>query len=231
MGLFRPYQQGQTETGRKKAGQDAAQTPPDGSEAVKQVEETTAPEAESASGDGQIQVTRRRGPQRKSGPTPSRAEAEAARMERLHPNLSAKEVRQQDRLSKREARMANLEAMEKRPERVLIRDFVDGRRTFSEFIMPVFLVVMVAWFVIVTAFPRTVSPIVLNAMTLVMLVVIALWVVDAVRLWIPVRKLLIARYPEISRRGLLSYLNNRAMTPRRWRKPVPTVRPARRGKA
>jgi magnesium-transporting ATPase (P-type) len=219
VGLFRPYQQGQTET-------EKASDQPTEKAHAKQGEKAAGAPASPKGEAEQIQVTRRRGPQPKSGPTLSRAEAEAARMERLHPNLSRKELRQQDREAKRQARITNLDNLEKRPERQLIRDYVDARRTFSEFIMPIFLVVMVAWFVIIAIFPAAVQ--VVNAMSVLILVVMALWVLDTIRLWRPVKKQLIARYPDISRRGLLSYLNNRAMTPRRWRKPAPRFKPASR---
>ncbi len=219
MGLFRPYQQGQTETEkaseRRTAERKSAPEPEDA-----QTSSGTPSAADREDAD-RITVTRRRGPRRKSGPTPTRAEAEAARMERLHPNLSRKELRRRDREVKRQARITGLENMEKRPERVLIRDHVDSRRTFSEYIMPIFLGVMVIWFVIIIAFPTQVF--VVNLMSLVILLVMVGWVIDAWRLWRPVKKQLIDQYPEISRRGLLSYLNNRAMTPRRWRNPAPRV--------
>lgn len=222
MGLFRPYQQGQTET------EKASDQPTDKAHSKQDHSDAEAPASSGADAPEQMQVSRRRGPQPKSGPTLSRAEAEAARMERLHPNLSRKEVRQQDRLAKRQARITNLDNLERRPERQLIRDYVDSRRTFSEFIMPIFLVVMVAWFVIIAIFPAAVQ--VVNAMSVLILIVMVLWVVDAFRLWRPVKKRLVAEYPDVSRRGLLSYLNNRAMTPRRWRKPAPRFQPAPRKK-
>jgi len=88
-----------------------------------------------------------------------------------------------------------MQAAERRPERGLIRDYVDSRWTFSEFLMPIFLIVMAVWG----------------------------WIIDSWRLWAGVKKQLNAKYPGVSRKGLLSYLNNRAMTPRRWRNPVPRV--------
>lgn len=220
MGLFRPYQQGQTET--EKVSDQPTEKGHNSKPDHQGSEPTASPQAEAE----QVQITRRRGPKPKSGPTLSRAEAEAARMERLHPNLSRKELRQQDREAKRQARITNLDNLEKRPERQLIRDYVDARRTFSEFIMPIFLVFIVTWFVIIMIFPGAVR--IVNAMTVLMLIVMVLWLVDAMRLWRPVRKQLVERYPDVSRRGLLSYLNNRAMTPRRWRRPTPRIQPASR---
>ncbi|MBD4446729.1 DUF3043 domain-containing protein, partial [Xanthomonas citri pv. citri] len=78
----------------------------------------------------------------KKGPTPTRAEAEAARRHRLNPTLSKKEARKRERLAKRERQAAAMEAAERRPERGYLRDYIDSRWTFSEFIMPIFLAVM-----------------------------------------------------------------------------------------
>lgn len=230
VGLFRPYQQGQTETA-KASDRDTAEHSPRASEPGRDADNQVAKGQgdKGLDANGQTVVTRRRGPQRKSGPTPSRAEAEAARMARLHPNLSRRELRRRDRDARRQARITGLENMEKKPERILIRDYIDSRRTFSEFIMPIFLGVMILWFIIITIFPKAI--VVVNLMTVLMLAVMVGWAVDAWRLWRPIRRQLISEYPETSRKGMLSYMNNRAMTPRRWRNPAPRVAPASRKKA
>ena len=212
MGLFRPYKQGQTETepvkgsGQKGSGQNSADdATPAPSQPEPRAEETTQP----------------RGRPAKTGPTPTRAPAEAARMARLHPNLSRKEIRKRDRRAREERRLSNLETLEKRPERTMIRNYVDSRRTFGEFIMPIFLVIMAVWLVIIMLMPRQI--VIVNLLSLVMLLTMIGWGVDTWRLWRGVKKELMARYPDMSRKGLLSYLNNRVMTPRRWRNPAPAV--------
>ena len=63
----------------------------------------------------------------------------------------------------------------------------------------------------------------LLGLCLAMLVEMLGWIIDSWRLWAGVKKQLNVKYPGVSRKGLLSYLNNRAMTPRRWRNPVPRV--------
>ncbi|MDO4411588.1 DUF3043 domain-containing protein [Cutibacterium sp.] len=158
----------------------------------------------------------------KKGPTPTRAEAEAARRERLKPTLSKKEARKRERLAKRERQAAAMEAAERRPERSYIRDYVDARWTFSEFIMPIFLAVMVIWLATLFIAPAAVS--VVNALSLGMLIVMVLWLIDSWRLWHGAKKGIRARYPNAPLRGLWAYLNNRAMTMRRWRNPEPRIK-------
>ncbi|AXE39255.1 DUF3043 domain-containing protein [Acidipropionibacterium virtanenii] len=212
MGLFRPYKQGQTETetvkgsGQQESGSTGAQADdrrPEQAEAP--AEETAQPHGRSA----------------KTGPTPTRAQAEAARMARLHPNLSRKEVRRRDRRAREQRRLSSLESLEKRPERAMIRDYVDSRRTFGEYIMPIFLIIMAAWLAIIMFLPEQI--VLVNLLSLVMLLTMIGWGIDTWRLWRGVRKELAARFPQVPRKGLLSYLNNRVMTPRRWRNPAPAV--------
>ena len=113
------------------------------------------------------------------------------------------------------------EAAERRPERGYLRDYIDSRWTFSEFIMPIFLAVMVIWLAMLFIAPTAVGAI--NAMSLGMLIVMILWLIDSWRLWHGAKKGIRARYPSAPLRGLWSYLNNRAMTVRRWRNPAPRV--------
>lgn len=215
MGLFRPYKQGQTETEPVKSSE--------GTEAPA-VSDTGPDQALGAPQDDQ-DAQEPRGRRPKAGPTPTRAQAEAARMERLHPNLSRKEVRRRNRRAKEERRMSGLEAMEKRPERTLLRNYVDSRRTFGEYMMPIFFVIMALWFIIILVVPKQGAGQVwiVNLLTLVMLVTLLGWGLDALRLWRGAKKELAVHCPGVPRKGLLSYLNNRLMTPRRWRNPAPVV--------
>lgn len=74
-----------------------------------------------------------------------------------------------------------MEAAERRPERGYLRDYIDSRWTFSEFIMPIFLAVMVIWLAMLFIAPTAVGAI--NAMSLGMLIVMILWLIDSWRLW------------------------------------------------
>lgn len=224
MGLFRPYEQGQTKTETDRSSPKEAAAPEPASSQDEHAE---------TSGTSSNQSTRRntsagqgsaasKAHQPKGAPTPTRAEAEAARRERLNPSLSPKEQRRRDRRVRQEKRLEAMQAAERRPERGLIRDYVDSRWTFSEFLMPVFLIVMAVWLAILIFAPRAIAAV--NLLSLAMLVAMLGWIIDSWRLWAGVKKQLNVKYPGVSRKGLLSYLNNRAMTPRRWRNPVPRVK-------
>ena len=115
MGVFRPY--------RKDVKSDPA------------VSDPPAAEPEQTS---QLSQTRR-----KSGPTPTRRQAEAARMARLNPKLSAKEQRRQAAAGNRERRMAAMEARDATPEKELLRDMIDARWGLGEFLLPAMILVLV----------------------------------------------------------------------------------------
>ena len=235
MGLFRPYEQGQTKTETDRSAPKEAAAPEPASSQDEHAEtsgtssdqstrrDTSAGQGTSAgrgtsAGQGSAAS---KAHQPKGAPTPTRAEAEAARRERLNPSLSPKEQRRRDRRVRQEKRLEAMQAAERRPERGLIRDYVDSRWTFSEFLMPVFLIVMAVWLAILIFAPRAIAAV--NLLSLAMLVAMLGWIIDSWRLWAGVKKQLNVKYPGVSRKGLLSYLNNRAMTPRRWRNPVPRV--------
>ena len=223
MGLFRPYEQGQTktETDRSAPKEAAAPEPASSQDEHAETSGTSSDQStrrDTSAGRGSVAS---KAHQPKGAPTPTRAEAEAARRERLNPSLSPKEQRRRDRRVRQEKRLEVMQAAERRPERGLIRDYVDRRWTFSEFLMPVFLIVMAVWLAILIFAPRAIAAV--NLLSLAMLVAMLGWIIDSWRLWAGVKKQLNVKYPGVSRKGLLSYLNNRAMTPRRWRNPVPRV--------
>ena len=212
MGLFRPYEQGTS----KKTGptEETVEAGPGSSTESSSSSATTAPRrAPKTSSTGRKQRASKgdhatKKPQTadhkapvaqpktvsrhtaKKGPTPTRAEAEAARRHRLNPTLSKKEARKRERLAKRERQAAAME-------------------------------VMVIWLAMLFIAPTAVGAI--NAMSLGMLIVMILWLIDSWRLWHGAKKGIRARYPSAPLRGLWSYLNNRAMTVRRWRNPAPRV--------
>ena len=240
MGLFRPYEQGASkkaepteETVTEVPGSDAESSPSSATAAAKHAPKPSPTDKAQRSdrpGKGH-HMTAHKAPATqpttssrhaaKKGPTPTRAEAEAARRQRLNPTLSKKEARKRERLAKRERQAAAMEVAERRPERGYLRDYVDSRWTFSEFIMPIFLAVMVIWLAMLFIAPTAVG--VINAMSLGMLIVMILWLIDSWRLWHGAKKRIRTHYPNATLRGLWAYLNNRAMTVRRWRNPAPRV--------
>lgn len=154
---------------------------------------------------------------RKSAPTPTRREAEAARRARLNPQLSPKEARRRARQTQYAARDKQFAEVEASPARMLMRDHVDARFNPAEFAMPFLLAVMAA----------TLIPAVLPYIQWLLYAswaYIALMVVDVFLMWRGFKKLLAERHPGTPLRGLLMYGFNRQMTFRRWRRPAPRVK-------
>lgn len=210
MALFRPYER----TSPSEAGSARDQLKPrQGSSSVKS---RTAPEkskdvAAEEPTPAPTKVTR--GPVRKTTATPTRKQAEAERMRRLHPDLSPKEQRRQ----RREARQQAWDRVEQSPERRLVRDYVDSRWTLIEFTLPVMMIVMIAALVTIQ------YPVISLYLSLSLWVLMLAIVVNLFILWRGVKRLLIERYPRSSRRGLMVYLFNRALMVRRFRQPPPQV--------
>lgn len=219
MGLFRPYER-KTTTEQERPHRRTRLVPekeparPVGAKEKKQEKAPTA-ETDPAS-TGKTQVTRRT-PVRKSQPTLTRKQAEAARMERLHPNLSPAEQRKADRAARSKARIDAWDKLEASPERVLARDYVDTRWTITEFMMPMMLVVMAS--MIFT----------LNNLVLSSIISVSLWVlllfslINTWLMWRSFKKLLAQRVPNANPRGLLMYMFNRALMIRRFRRPGPRI--------
>lgn len=155
-------------------------------------------------------------PVRKDRPTPTRREAEAARMARLKPELDPKKAKAMERDARASQRARQMAAVEGVPERQLVRDVVDSRLNLGEIAMPILLLL-----VVVSFFPAMLqfSEFVLYAMW----GFIILLAVDTFLMWRKVRRLAAAKLPGHSLRGLLFYGWNRQMSFRRWRQPAPRV--------
>jgi len=165
------------------------------------------PEPQDAAGQGP----------RKDRPTPTRREAEAARMARLHPELDPKKAKQLDRESRQQVRVRQMAAVDATPERQLIRDVVDSRWNVGEIALPVMLIVLVIFLVpALEQFAQwSIFP---------MYAVIALLVLDYLVMWRKFKRLAAERIPTRPLRGLGFYGWNRQMSFRRWRQPAPRVR-------
>ena len=155
-------------------------------------------------------------PRKKGTRTPTRAEAEAARMARLHPQLTPKQAKQQERAAAREQRLRNLDAIENTKERRLARDHVDSRWTITEFTIPLMLVIMAAS--LAGGGNYTVQTIT----SLVMLGLFALWLVNIFWVWRRYKRLL-AQRGLVKQRGMMMYIINRMMTIRALRRPAPAI--------
>ena len=151
---------------------------------------------------------------KKNAPTPTRKQSEQARMERLHPVLTKKEIRQRNRETSAAAREKQYAATESRPERVLLRNYVDSRRSPAEFTWPLLLVLLVLAFI---------GPYVAQLSLISVILIWAVFVVDAGAIWWSWRgykRELTTRHPGAPTRGLLTYMMSRMIMPRRFRQPA-----------
>lgn len=216
MGLFRPYERS---TDKKQS--DKPQSEKKSSSRLSELtpKKGKAPEAapQPAPGTPSDDIEPGSGRRRKSGPTPTRRQAEAERMERLHPTLSPRQQRKADRDSRSQARMEAMDRMEMSPERVLLRDFIDARWTVNEFVLPAMILLMAGTM-------ATINNIVLStwiAIGLWLLMIMAF--INTWIMWRSYKRLLSQRVPGASTRGLLMYMFNRALMIRRFRRPSPRI--------
>lgn len=157
---------------------------------------------------------------KKKVPTPTRREAEAARRERLNPTLSASQQRARDRDAKTRQREDQWKKVDDEPARVLLRDFIDSRTGVTQWWMPIIMSALVLALAVMYIYPP--GAIVATAVPYVALVVLALHVAI---LWRQFKTLLAERLPDTPKRGLLIYLINRIIAMRRFRVPLPRVKP------
>ena len=155
---------------------------------------------------------------KKDRPTPTRKEAEAARRQRMSTRLSKKESRAAAGRQSRSDRMRAISAREATPEKILMRDYVDARFNIGEFLLPS-VVVILAVTVLGSYWPR-VTLIATLAMYLFILAVF----VDGYLMWRGFKKVLAARLPKTSPKGLMLYGMTRSTQIRRFRSPAPRIK-------
>lgn len=165
----------------------------------------------------------------KGRPTPSRREAEAARLAKARTPRTRKEAAAAQRAQRFESSSKLRQAMktgddrylpvrDKGPVRRFVRDYVDSKFTIAELILPLLVVTLILGFVggnntQMTAFS--------NSFMLLMLVVTA---VNLVLISVGLRRQVTRRWPEMSRRGLTYYACVRTLQLRVLRMPKPQVR-------
>jgi hypothetical protein len=159
-------------------------------------------------------------PVRKDAPTPSRRDAEAARRERLNPTLSPKEMKDRERAAKRALRDEQYSKAEGAPAKVLLRNFVDARRSVAQWSMPL-LMVTLAFSLLVSSF-STDAALLVTYFTYSLFLLIGL---DLFLMWRKYKALHAQRLPNVPLKGLLGYMVNRAINLRRLRMPAPRVKP------
>lgn len=228
MGLFRPYERKSPDApgtaepeDAKSGGRISSLTPKGVRRAEKHHDDTpeaSAPPKKSPQTTKQTTKVVPRAPQKKQGATPTRKQAEAERMQRLHPSLDKKDQRRLDKNARYKSRIEGWDKVESSPERVLLRDFVDVRWTVTEFMLPAMLVLMAAT-VATSAWPSLSFSVGIG-----LWVLMALSFINTATMWISFKKLLAERVPGAGKRGLLMYMFNRSLMIRRFRRPGPRVK-------
>ena len=155
---------------------------------------------------------------KKDRPTPTRKEAEAARRQRVTTTLSKKEARAAASRQNRAERVKAISAREAAPEKALMRDYIDARFNLGEFLLP--SVVLILAITILGSYWATVTVIA----TLAMYVFILGVFVDGYLMWRGFKKVLAARLPKASPKGLLLYGMTRSTQIRRFRSPAPRIK-------
>ncbi|MDR1236649.1 MAG: DUF3043 domain-containing protein [Propionibacteriaceae bacterium] len=157
---------------------------------------------------------------KKTVPTPTRRAAEQARRERLNPALNPKQAKARERELRTEKRTEAMVKVDAEPRRVLLRDYIDARRSISQWAMPIIMVSLA-----VSMFTANWGQ---AAMTASMYVTWALFLiigVDIFLTWRGYKKLFAERLPNETTKGLLSFAINRSINIRRIRMPKPRVKP------
>lgn len=163
-------------------------------------------------------VVESRSAKKKNAPTPSRKEAERARMERLHPTLSPKEQKAADRAAKDERRLAAQLAVERGPERTLLRNLIDSGWHMGEFSLPLLLLLIAATFA-TASWPNLTWVITIAMWVVLLLVALDIWLT-----WRRGKKLLRDRLGTTDFRTLFTYTMNRVIQIRRFRNPPPAIK-------
>jgi hypothetical protein len=167
--------------------------------------------------------------QGKGRATPKRKEAEAARKKRMSPPKNRKEASVMRRERVKEQRLKQREAMagtgddrflpvrDRGPVKKLVRDYIDSHRTVGEYLVPIFLLMLVLSIAL--------SSVTQNLGTFAWLIVVLLLTVDSVRVVRGVKKAITERFGADQTKGITMYAMMRSLQMRRLRLPKATVRP------
>ena len=160
-----------------------------------------------------------KGPAKKAIPTPTRRQAEQARRDRITPKLDKKQSRAQEREAKyrsRDEAMAKANAL---PHNVMMRDYVDGRWSITEFVLPG-IVVIFALSIVASIF----WPAMMYYYAYIVWGMFALLVLDVLTMWLGLRQQLKLHFPNVPVKGKFSYAFSRMMQMRRGRIPAARVK-------
>ncbi len=163
----------------------------------------------------------------KGRPTPKRKDAQAkVKISSLSPVVTKEQKRaqklaaRQDRVGSRAAYLRGeesaLPARDRGPERRFVRNYVDARRSIGEYFLPIIFLVLVLTLIQIPAIQ-------FGAIAL-MYVVLLIAVVDGFFLGRKVQRLVHAKYPAASTKGLGMYAWLRSTQMRRLRAPHPQTK-------
>jgi len=163
----------------------------------------------------------------KGRPTPKRREAQAkVRVSSLSPVVTKEQKRaqklasRQDRMNSRAAYLRGEESAlplrDRGPERRFVRNYVDARRSIGEYFLPIIFVVLVLTLIQIPAVQ-------FGAIAL-MYAVLLVAVVDGIFLSRKIQRLVHAKYPTASTKGLGMYAWLRSTQMRRLRAPHPQTK-------
>jgi hypothetical protein len=156
---------------------------------------------------------------KKTRPTPSRREAEAARRQRVNRTLTKKEARTNAARQARSQRMRAISARDNVPEKALLRDYIDARFSVGELLLPSLV------FILVVSLIGGRFPAITLYATLAMYLFILLILLDGLLvMWKGFKKVLAVRLPQANHKGLLMYGLNRCIQIRRFRMPPPRLK-------
>ncbi|MET8158551.1 DUF3043 domain-containing protein [Sphaerisporangium sp. NPDC005289] len=172
----------------------------------------------------------------KGRPTPKRREAEGRRRQPVTAPSNRKEAYKQarerqasERTRAREGMLRGddryLPARDRGPARKLARDWVDSRRTISQYFLPVSLLLLVILWTVPMFGGQTGMLLYSYAITILWPAMIVVVAVSAVWVAQRVKKEAAQRLPDESLKGVGFYAAMRAMQIRRLRFPPPTVLP------
>lgn len=172
----------------------------------------------------------------KGRPTPKRKDAQARNARPLVPadrKEAKRQAREQRDIAFQRERMAletgderYLPARDKGKVRRYVRDYVDARWSFSEFILPVMLIFLVAMMAVsyIKALQTDAGAMIMVGFTIALYSLFAISVIEGVIVWRKIKRLIAERYPkEVIPRGTGYYTYSRMIMARRWRSPRPLV--------
>jgi hypothetical protein len=167
----------------------------------------------------------------KGRPTPTRAQAQAARKQRTAPPRNRKEAAARQKQAATASRDKMREALKTGDERYLpardqgpvkryVRDYVDAHRTIGEFLLPTFFVIFLLVYVH-ASWAATLG-------STAWLVIIAALAIDSVRILRGLKAGLRSKFGNDTTQGVTMYALMRAWQMRRLRLPKPQVSPGDR---